>query len=139
MAIIKELIVAIDNCPSDRLIVLVFTGYAISAVAYLLAYFAFYSVTRENVIVQAQGPLCLVYHKPRIKKYAVTLFANSLDSKNTYSKEVECMRKYTMNFDHIYDALERACIKKGIEIAPHMKAIYNMNGDISVTFNGGPL
>lgn len=134
-----RLISAIDNSPAQREILLVFTGYAISAVAYLLAWYVGDCGPRKNVQVYAGNRLCVVYHKPRIRLFNIELFSSSLYPDVRYGPQAERVRQYTRSFDKAFNSLLQTCAEKGIRIAPHMDTIYHLNGDVTIIFNKGKL
>jgi hypothetical protein len=134
-----SLIDAIESSNPSVQIILIFKNYAISAAAYIMCYFAFYNVVSPNVSVQLDGSVCVVYHKPRVMTKMFTYFASGLYHDRNYPPEIDFMKQITPFFDVVFQSMFDACYKKDIRIAPHMKSVYNMNGDVSVTFSGGPL
>ena len=134
-----DLIAAIESSNPAVQIILIFERYAISAAAYIMCYFAFYNVVSPNVSVQLDGAVCVVYHKPRAMTPYFTYFADGLYHDRNYSPQIEFIKQMTPYFDEVFKSMFDACYKKNIRIAPHMKSVYNMNGDVSVTFSGGTL
>ncbi|MBD8129223.1 hypothetical protein IFU23_24255 [Pantoea agglomerans] len=133
------LIEAIERSDPAIRIFLIFKTYAISAAAFIMCYFAFYNVVTTNVRVQLDGNVCVVYHKPRAETALHTYFASGLFDHLQYQPVLEFIKYITPTFDDVFDSLLTGCQSKGIRIAPHMKSVYNINGDVSVVFNGGTL
>lgn len=104
-----------------------------------MCYFAFYNVVTTNVTVQLDGPVCVVFHKPRVVIQNFTYFASGLFHDRTYSAPIELVKLTTPSFDEVFESMYYACYRKEIRIAPHMKSVYSMNGDVCVTFSGGSL
>lgn len=134
-----DLIAAVESSNPSVQIILIFQKYAISAAAYIMCYFAFHNVVSPNVSVQLDGSVCVVYHKPRAITPMFTYFASGLYHDRIYPREIDFVKKITPYFDDVFQSMFDACYKKNIRIAPHMISVYNMNGDVSVTFSGGPL
>ncbi len=111
---------------------LIFTGFAISAAAYVYAYFTFYAPKDHVVTTINSKRFVLVYHKPRAERYDVLIFANSITSSNV----VEASKKYilaiTPDFDDVFHAMIELLRTLNFNIAPHMEAIYNINGDVHI-------
>lgn len=131
-----NLIGAIESSSSTVKIVLVFKNYAVSAAAFIMCYFSFYNVVTTNVTVQIDKRVCMVYHKPRAINRLNTFFATDLYPDRTYPNAIEFVRQITPLFDVVFNAMFKACYAKNIRIAPQMKAVYNVNGDVSVIFRG---
>ncbi|NWA64147.1 hypothetical protein HX773_24940 [Pantoea sp. B9002] len=132
-----DLIEAIELSRPAVNIVLVFKGFAVSAAAFILGYFGFYNVVTPNVIVQMDGPVCVVYHKPRVSIGDYDHFASGLYPDRKYPKAVEFVRDMNPTFDAVFLSIITACYAKKIRVAPHMESVYNMNGDVSVMFKDG--
>lgn len=133
------LIDAIEKSNPAVRIILIFQTYAVSAAAFIMCYFAFYNVVTTNVSVQLDGPVCVVFHKPRVVIQNFTHFASGLFHDCKYADPIELVKSTTPAFDEVFESMYFACYRKKIRIAPHMKSVYNMNGDVCVTFSGGPL
>lgn len=135
-----DLIAAIESSNPAVQIVLIFHQYAVSAAAFIMCYFAFYNVVTPNVRVELDGPVCVVYHKPRVEIDGLhTYFASDLYHDRTYPTVIQFIKGITPSFDEVFEKLFKACYSKNMRIAPHMRSVYNMNGDVSVIFSGGPL
>lgn len=134
------LISEIEKSSPSVKIVLIFESYAVSAAAFILCYFSFYNLVTTNVIVQLASPVCVVYHKPRAVTELHTYFASNLYHDRTYHGAIKFIADITPTFDNVFNAMFDACYdKKNIRIAPHMRSVYNMNGDVSVMFSEGRL
>lgn len=134
-----DLIEAIENCNSVITIILTFKGYAVSASAFILGYFAFYNVVSTHVVIQMDGPVCLVYHKPRLNINNIDYFSSVLYPDRTYQQPLEYLRRITLIFDTVFSSIITSCYTKKIRIAPHMTSVYNMNGDVCVMFKDGKI
>lgn len=135
-----NLIMAIEKSNPAVQIILIFHQYAISASAFIMCYFAFYNIATPNVRVQLDGPVCVVYHKPRIEINSLfTHFASNLFHDRTYPKSIQFIKDITPLFDAVFNSLFMGCYAKKIRIAPHMRSVYSINGDVSVTLSGGLL
>lgn len=136
-----DLIDAIESSDAEVKIILVFKNYAVSAAAFIMCYFGFYNVVTPNITVQLDGNVCVVYHKPRAESNIHTYFASNLFSHKyaLYPKILQFIIDMTPTFDDVFESMLNGCQQKSIRIAPHMKSVYNINGDVSVIFKGGPL
>lgn len=123
-------------CKNDHIkIHLIFRGYAISAAAYVYSYFVFYDAKHQHVVIEAGTPLCVVFHKPRIIRNQALSFANNIFENR---QPIDVYNKYLLaiskEFDEIFNAMHGILLAEGELIAPHLKDVYNMNGDVSFTF-----
>ncbi|MDT8883205.1 hypothetical protein PGN69_04920 [Klebsiella aerogenes] len=114
---------------------IIFRGYAISAAAYIYSYFVFYDARHEHVVIEAGTPLCIVFHKPRIFRGQVFSFANNIfENAKLTDKTDKYLLTISKEFDAIFNAMHSILLAEGELIAPHLKDVYNMNGDVSFTF-----
>ena len=112
-----------------------FDRFAISAAAFIYAYFVYYA-SSSRVVVKTDNPLCLVYHKPRMKKDGCILFDHHIIDKQTTTPQVRYLLRVSKRFDDVFQSMWTA-VQKMIDIAPHMKDVYNNNGDVSIVFQKG--
>ncbi|MBM5073253.1 hypothetical protein HYO02_22195 [Vibrio parahaemolyticus] len=131
----ERLIRAIEKTNAFK-VELVFSGFAISAAAYVFAYFSFYA-PQEHIHTRANKKLCLVYHKPRFTQKNVIVFSNSIIDKSTNDPSKKYLLGITPEFDKVFNEMCGVLLEIGYEIAPHMEAIYNVNGDVSIVFDEG--
>lgn len=110
------LIDAIENSNPTVKIILIFQKYVVSAAAFIMCYFAFYNVVTPNVSVQLDGPVCVVFHKPRVVIQNFTHFASGLFHDRTYSDPIELVKSTTPSFDEVFESMYFACYRKKIRI-----------------------
>lgn len=107
-----DLIEAIELDRPAVNIVLVFKGFAVSAAAFILGYFGFYNVDIPNVIVQMDGPVCVVYHKPRVSIQDYDHFSSGLYPDRKHPKAVKFVRDMNPTFDAVCSNIIIACYAK---------------------------
>lgn len=119
-----------------------FGGYAISAAAYVFAYFVYFD-PHERIKVKTSSRLCLVYHKPRLlvndkqSNTEILVFGNQ-DLTNCTPAEINLIRQLDKFFDAVFDSMLNYFeqkMKKPID--QHLIASYNSNGDASITYPVG--
>jgi len=131
----EKLIRAIENTNACK-VDLLFSGFAISAAAYVFAYFSFYA-PQEHVHTRVNKKLCLVYHKPRFIQKNAVVFSNSIIDQSTQNLSKKYLLGITPEFDKAFLTMYGTLLEIGYNIAPHMEAVYNMNGDVSIVFDEG--
>lgn len=130
---------AIKRCHPHRQVILVFKGYVASAAAFILATFAFRATPAPNVIVMNEGPVCVVFHKPRVVAGKYLYFSNSLYACQLYNDTLEFLKLITPRFDELFFRMMNYCERKKIPLAPHMASVYAMNGDVTLILKSGKL
>lgn len=133
--VVEELVDTLMSI-DDREISLVFTGYAISAAAYVLAYFAFYN-QKNNIIVSATEPLCVVYHRPRLLNGRMHIFVEDIPSGRKLTESEKYIIRMTSEFDKVFESMWQTLERLNWTIAPHMPDVYTNKGDVSLPFEKG--
>lgn len=133
---ITEALVDALKLINNRSVSIVFNGYAISAAAYVLAYFAFYNI-KKNIIVSATQPLCVCYHRPRLKVGNQHIFASDIIHKKSLTNAESYIIKMTSEFDRVFSAMWQTLEQLRWTIAPHMPDVYHNKGDVTLPFNKG--
>lgn len=132
---VERLIRAIEKTKAKK-VQLVFHGFAVSAAAYIFAYFTFYA-PKDHIFPIVNSQLCMVYHKPRVEKTNVLVFSNYITDVSTNEPSKKHILKITPYFDNVFQAMIDILKLLNFNIAPHMKEIYNINGDVTIIFNKG--
>lgn len=114
-----------------------FSGYAVSAAAFLFVYFTRYAL-HPRVKVINYTPVCVVYHKPRLvhPRTKELGFANNLSPVFNISERVLIQRLDTL-FDNVFDSLVSSFRAVAVEVDQHLIDSYNSNGDAAFTFSKG--
>ena len=126
---IHALIQAIEKTKAKN-VLLVFTNYAISAVAYLLAYFEFNYFDKKIKIEKSEN-LCLIYHRPRLITEDAIIFAN-LMKPGTLDNEVEfylVIMSYC--FDLVFYKMINSLFSTNKNYYLMFEKMYTTNGDVS--------
>ena len=127
---VEELIHAIESSAIGR-IEIKFDSYAISAAAFIFAYFVYFA-NSTKVVVKTDHPLCLVYHKPRIQSSSYFLFPNNLIQRPDLTAQYNYLLRIARRFDDVFHAMWAKT-----QIAPYMIDVYNNNGDVALVLPKG--
>ncbi|MCU5773221.1 hypothetical protein N5923_16615 [Erwiniaceae bacterium BAC15a-03b] len=138
--VMRDFIAAINEAGEKNIKVdLVFSGFAISAAAYLFSYFT-YHTRFAHVRVTAGSNLCIVYHKPRLVdpiSGEVLLFASDVYQQKKLYKVETLILDLTEDFDRVFNSMCEVLACTGRPLAPHLLNAYNLNGDVAISFLKG--
>ncbi|MBP2167255.1 hypothetical protein J2125_000447 [Erwinia toletana] len=140
ITVMKKFITAVEMANEKNIKVeLIFSGFAISAAAYLFSYFNYHRAL-SNVRVSAGSNLCVVYHKPRLIDPAtseIVLFATDVRDPANPRVDEKVILDLTADFDKVFSSMCKFLARTGRSLAPHLLNAYNLNGDVAIPFLRG--